>query len=243
MKPIIAITACLLIALAGCKKKGCFESGGTAVTSIRTINAPFKQIHVNDNINIVLTQDTVNTISIEAGDHLQPFIKADIQNNILTLSNNSACSWLKGPSETITAHISVKVLDSLVMSGSGTISSSNTLVDSSLFLDSYEAVSPVTLDLEVKALTLLISEENAEYDLSGSAAYASVYCGQKGTMNLGNLQVVNMDLDQRSIRDAHVWVTGTLNVRVQYKGNVYYKGNPSFINYTHYNDGRLLPFQ
>jgi hypothetical protein len=52
-----------------------------------------------------------------------------------------------------------------------------------------------------------------------------------------------MDLDQRSIFDAFVSVTGKLNVRVQYKGNVYYKGTPASISYDHYNDGRLLPLQ
>jgi hypothetical protein len=241
MKTMFYILACLLFAATGCKKKGCFESSGDNTTSTRA-TTPFYEIHAYDNINIVLTQDTTYAITIEAGSHLQPFIKADIQNNVLTLTNNSACSWLKGPSETITAHLSVKALARINLYGSGTITSANTLTGSSLFLDAYEAVSSVAITMQVQQLTLLIREENTEYDLSGSAAYASVYCGQKGTMNLGALQVVKMDLDQRSIRDAHVWVTDELNVRVQYKGNVYYKGSPVQINYQHYNDGRLLPF-
>ncbi len=242
MQTMMKIATCLLLVLAGCKKKGCFESSGTAVLSVRTAT-PFNEIHAYDNINIVLTQDSVNAISIEAGDHLQPFIKTDIQNNILTLGNNSGCSWLKGPSETITAYISVKSLARVNLYGSGNISSTNTIISPGLWLDAYEAVSNVALNLQTDSLTLLIREEIAEYNLSGSASYASVYCGEKGTMNLGSLQVETMDFDMRSIRDAYIWVTGALDVRVQYKGNVYYKNNPALINYQHYNDGRLLPLQ
>jgi len=242
MKLFINIIACFFLLFSGCKKKGCFESSGTAVLSVRTAT-PFNEIHVNDNINVVLTQDTVNAISIEAGDHLQPFIKADIQNNVLTLGNNSGCSWLKGPSENITAHISVKALARVNMYGSGNISSTNTLSNPNLSLDAYEAVSNVAITLQSDSLMLVIRNEIATYNLSGTATYASLYCGEKGTMNLGNLQVETMDFDMRSIRDAYVWVTGALTVRVQYKGDVYYKDNPAQINYLHYNDGRLLPLQ
>src|SRR5690349_13096726 len=109
MKQFIIIVSSLLLFLTGCKKKGCMESSGDTTKSVRTA-APFKEIDAYDNINIVLKQDTTEAITIEAGSNLQPYIKADIVNNILTFHNNSGCSWLRGPSETITAYVSVKSL-------------------------------------------------------------------------------------------------------------------------------------
>jgi hypothetical protein len=81
------------------------------------------------------------------------------------------------------------------------------------------------------------------YNISGYSELGRVFGGQKGIMNLKNLEVYSMTLDQRSIHDAYIWVTGTLAVNVQYKGNVYYKGAPIRIDYQHFNDGRLLPLQ
>jgi len=242
MKQLIIIVAGLIIALAGCKKKGCFESSGPTTISLRTA-ASFTQIDAYDNISIVLKQDTAESITIEAGAHLQPYIKTDIANNTLTLRNNSGCSWLKGPSETITAYVSVKSLAGMNLHGSGNISSVNTLTGASIFIYAYEAASAVRLSINTVSSTFLIRDENAEYIISGQTGYANVYCGEKGTMKLQGLQAETMDLDHRSIFDAFIWVTGTLNARVQYKGNVYYKGTPPGINYAHYNDGRLLPLQ
>ena len=242
MKIFITIVSSLLIFLTGCKKKGCFESSGSTTISVRTAPA-FTEIDAYDNINIVLTQDTTESITIEAGANLQPYIKADIANNVLSLRNNSGCSWLKGPSENITAYISVKSLAAIKLNGSGNISGTNTITSPNFTLDSYQAVSSVKLDVDAYLATIVIRDENADYTLSGEVGYASVYCGMKGTMDLRNLKIQNTDVDQRSVRDLYMWVTGTFTVRVQYKGNVYYKGSPSPINYQYFNDGRLLPLQ
>ena len=242
MKSFFFFISFFLLLLTGCKKKGCFESSGSTTTSARTVT-PFSEIHAYDNINIVLKQDTAESITIEAGSNLQPYIKADIDNYVLSLRNNSGCSWLKGPSETITAYISVKSLATLQLHGSGNISGANTINSSNFTLDSYEAVSSVKLDLHASLASFIIRDENAEYTLSGDVGYATLYCGMKGTMDLRNLKLQNTEVDQRSVRDLYVWATDHLTVRVQYKGNVYYKGSPPNISYQHYNDGRLLPLQ
>jgi hypothetical protein len=242
MKQFIIIPSLLLLLVTGCKKKGCMESSGDTTQSVRTA-APFKEIDAYDNINIVLKQDTTEAITIEAGTNLQPYIKADIVNNILTFHNNSGCSWLRGPSETITAYVSVKSLSRINLYGSGNITGVNTITGANFVLDAYEAASSVKLDVQVDAAQYIIRDENADYTLSGNTGYATVYCGQKGTMDLRNLRIQNIDLDQRSVRDLYVWVTGTFAVKVQYKGNVYYKGTPQSFNYQHFNDGRLLPLQ
>ena len=243
MKQFIIIVSALLLFLTGCKKKGCFESSGDTTSSARTAG-PFNEIDAYDNINIVLRQDTTEAITIEAGSNLQPYIKADIENNVLTFHNNSGCSWLKGPSENSTAYVSVKSLARINLYGSGHISAVNTINSSNLTLEAFQAPSTVNMNLHVYLATFVIHDESAEYILSGDVGYATVYCGQKGTIDLRDLKAQNMIVDQRSVRDLYIWVTDQLTVKVQYKGNVYYKNSPSYpINYQHFNDGRLLPLQ
>jgi hypothetical protein len=242
MKIFIAITAVFSLLATGCKKNGCFESSGSTTINVRAAT-PFSEIDVYDNISIILKQDTTEGITIQAGANLQPYIKADIVNNVLSFRNTSGCSWLKGASETITAYVSVKTLAILNLHGSGNISSVNTLTNSQIAVNAWEAASDVQLDIHSQSSSFLIRDEDAVFNISGYTGYASVYGGEKGIMNLKNLQALQMDFDQRSIHDAYIWVTEWLNVRVQYKGNVYYKGAPYPINYQHFNDGRLVLLQ
>ncbi|HSC36888.1 MAG TPA: DUF2807 domain-containing protein [Chitinophagaceae bacterium] len=241
MKRFIIVISGLLILLAGCRKNGCFESSGPTALSVRAAT-PFTQIDVYDNISIVLKQDTAEGITIEAGAHLLPYIKTVIANNVLTLRNNSGCSWLRGPTETVTAYISVKTLSRMNFHGSGNVSSVNTLTSPDITLDAWEASSIVKLAIQSQTSNFVIRDENAAYIITGTTGYASLYGGQKGTMRLQGLQAEGVYLDQRSIFDAFVWATVSLTVRVQYKGNVYYKGTPN-ITYDHYSDGRLIPLQ
>lgn len=240
MKPFIAITLGLLL-FAGCKKKGCLESSGSKTLQVRPVT-PFSEIYAYDNINIVLKQDTAEAVSIEGGSNLQSYIQADCKNGQLTLRNNSGCSWLKGPSEDITAYISFKALTRLYLYGSGNVSAVNTIREQRIYIDSHAAISSVVLDLEIDKADLVIREENADFTISGEITdSAYIFCGQKGSMDCRNLKVRKAEVDQRSIRNMYVWATDTLIVSVEYKGNVYYKGSPSPIIYHQLSDGRLLP--
>lgn len=239
MKRNIIAIICLAFILDGCKKKGCLESSGVAIMQSRPASS-FHKVVINDNINVVFTQDATESIRVQAGEKLQSFIACDIKNNILTISNNSSCSWMRGASENITVYVGEKNMDNIELHGSGTISSTNTITSPDLTIDAFEAVSVVNLSLQCFNASFSIREENAIYNISGTVNTCYLYCGQKGTMDLRNLQATECEIDYRSIFNSFVWVKNQLKVRVQYKGSVYYKGTPQ-ISYEHYNDGRLLP--
>jgi hypothetical protein len=241
MKVIAIIAGVLLMFTTGCKKKGCLESSGIKTIQTRPATS-FSVIDVNDNINVILKQDTVESIRVEAGENLQSFITTDIQKNTLTLSNTSSCSWMRIGTESINVYVSVKQLNNINLYGSGSISSSNTITSPDIQIDAFESPSPVHLALQTANVGLSIRYENASYTITGSTANCVIYCGQKGIMDLRNLQINTLFMDYRSIFNAYVQVKTAMDVRVQYKGNVYYKGNPSSITYAHYNEGQLLPY-
>jgi hypothetical protein len=236
------VAACLAGALTGCGKRACFDSAGSTTTTVRHVSG-FNEIHAYDNVNIVLTQDTVESVTIQAGSNLEPYITTDLDSNVLTFHNNTGCSWLKGPSENITAYVKVKTLNRILLYGSGSITSTNTISTPNFTLDAYQAASDVTMDIVASIASFYIRDEDAVYNLSGFIGYATVYCGQKGTMDLRNMQILNANVDQRSIRNMYIWASDGLTIKVEYKGNVYYKGSPNPINVQYFDDGRLLPLQ
>jgi hypothetical protein len=94
---------------------------------------PFHQIDVYDNINVVLTQDTIERIAVEAPQHIEPVITTRIEAGILTLRNEGSCTWLRSPAEKITVYVHLKKLDKILYVGSGHIRSTNTLVSDNMY--------------------------------------------------------------------------------------------------------------
>lgn len=65
MKNLAALFLFLMLSFAACKQENCFGEAGAEVAVTR-ISLPFHQINVYDNINVILTQDSTESITIVA---------------------------------------------------------------------------------------------------------------------------------------------------------------------------------
>src|SRR5215212_5594400 len=125
MKKQLIIYCLILFLFQHCKKPGCFSDAGPMVSVKRQVSS-FHRIDLYNNINLVLVQDTIESITVEAPKNIEPNISATIQNGILTLHNNTGCKWLRNPSENLKVYVGVKNLDYINYAGSGNITSANT---------------------------------------------------------------------------------------------------------------------
>src|SRR5688500_12511457 len=121
---IILVTVVFLFT--ACKKPACFENAGPVVT-IQRATAPFHRINLFDDVDVILRQDTIESISVKAPKYIEPNISIKNENGILTIRNNTTCRWLRNSSEKVEVCIGVKNLDYFEYSGSGNVSSSNTI--------------------------------------------------------------------------------------------------------------------
>ena len=229
----------LLILLFGCDKNTCFEKSGQVVTANRTI-ASTGTVYVYDNINLVLTQDNEDRLTIEAHKNLHDFITAEMAGDALTLRNTSSCSWMKSPSEKITAYLSVKGLNKIVYEGSGIVSSTNTLQADHFTIDSDGGAGVVAISLNAKLTRVVLPREGPDISLQGASDSCYTYCTSRGTINFKNFVVKKMQIDYGSVRNAFINVTESLRGRIYHTGNVYYSGNPGFIQMEKLSSGKLL---
>src|SRR5262249_43050235 len=160
--------------IVSCKKPGCFEGGGT-VTTVNHSLSSFDAIILNDNINLVLTQDSTNEIKITAPDNIQPNIILLIENNTLTISNSTECEWLRNPNEKVTAKLSFRNINKIDYRGSGNITNTDTLRLDALQIESNEGAGNIELTVNNRYTGSYIYQENAEVILHGKTESCYTY--------------------------------------------------------------------
>lgn len=219
-----------------CKKQGLFSSGGSKVISDRPVTS-FTKILLYNKINLILTQDTIERVKVEAGEHVQSEITTEVNNNTLTIKGSS--SLTESPDEIINVYVSVRDLQVLGYQGAGTVSCTDTLKTTSFTVYSNDGAGDVHLLLKNLNTSAGIYNENADFYIKGETEQCYTYCSSRGTIDFSGFSVKNMNIDYSSVRDGYISVSGVLKANIYYKGNLYYKGSPE-VDVKTYSEGRLV---
>jgi hypothetical protein len=228
-----------MLLFAGCKKENCLSKAGPAVSVTRAVSA-FHEIDVYDNINVVLTQDSIETIAIDAPQHLEPNIITTVENGVLTLKNETACTWLRNAAETITINVHVKTLDNVLYAGSGHIRSANTLQADAITFYSEVGAGNIDVSLQAKQTFAYIMDENADFIFHGNTDACWSYTNSRGTIDFSDFVAKKMTIEYGSVRDGTINVSEELNAIIYYKGNLFYKGTPKITKDEIHSSGRLI---
>jgi hypothetical protein len=159
----------------------------------------------------------------------------------LTIQDNSGWKMFRTDGNTVNVYISTGALQTLFYHGAGNISSSDTLRQNHFTIDCDEGSGSIQLKLVADSVDAIIRTRNADISLSGHGNYAYIYCAGEGSVNLTQFITRDVQVESKSIRDNMVNVTGSLYASILYLGNVYYAGNPAFIQSDITSSGKLLP--
>ena len=238
MKRLLTVLLSIILFQA-CKKPGCFEDAGPVVTIQREVGS-FHRINLFDDVNLILTQDTIESIKVVAPKFIEPNISIQNENGILSIRNNTSCTWLRNPSEKVEVFIGIKELDYFEYSGSGNVSSSNTIKADKINFYSATGAGNIDISLEAKQVTAWVEYESADFIFKGKADACYCYANSRGTLQFEDFEVKRLVIGYAGNRNTTVTATESIDAILYHTGNVYYKGNPSSIATTFYSTGRLL---
>jgi hypothetical protein len=233
----------LLLSLAGCNKDGvCLKSTGTTVKESRAAQ-PFHYLEVNDNINVILTQDTTqNAISVEAGENLIAGIAAEISNGHLVLKNNNTCDWLRSYEVPVNVYVTFKELDTIVFQAAGNIGCANTWTNDSVFVNIIEGAGDLHFTVHVAKSTFQIRYGTVSVVVDGKSPVTFISSQGYGPFHAENLVSKFTYVYTFSPNDVYVYAEEELGVEIGNIGNVYYTGNPKTISKNIYGEGKLIEF-
>ena len=216
------MAACLFLS---CSRSGCPLTAGSGGSEIRELDS-FNTIVLYGKVNLILTQDSTQQVTVSGGKNLFPGITTIVTGQTLTIRDNNAC-LLTDPSSRVNIYISSGALQNITYYGAGDVSATNTLRAPRFTVDSWEGSGTVRLNLQATEVDAIVRNENATLILTGAADTAYIYCGEAGSVDMSGLATAATHLDSKTVRDIFVDATRILHANIVYRGNVYYRNEPA----------------
>ena len=220
------IKTSILLAGAVCGFAGCSAAvtgSGKLATETRAV-AGEHGVELASVGGLIITQGDNEGLVIEAEDNLLPLIESDVNKDgvlVLRFKNHEVIQHRKN----ITFKLTVKNLDHIILSGSGSIDAA------SLKADHEKIRLPGSGDirivhLEAAELTAKV-EGSGKIALSGGGARAqSVDLAGSGAYSAGEFKTATADVSISGSGEAEVNASETLDVKISGSGTVDYTGNP-----------------
>lgn len=234
---ILLVVVCL--ALSCDKENKCLKTSGNNITEERLVNQPFEAIELNNKINLIITQDSITSLKVEAGSNLISMITTDVINNQLIIKSDNKCSFLRSYKKPINVYLSTPNLKKISYKGNGDITSSNTLSFPNLYIESGGGTGSVNLSLISEQLDIRQHSGPADFNLVGFAKELNVYSLGAGWFFLDKLDAQFVHVSSNGTGDITVNASNTLRIELRYIGNVNYYGSP-VLNVTEYSGSGLI---
>jgi hypothetical protein len=235
--------------LDGCTKGplcDCFKSTGSDISQDRDVST-FSQIQVENKVDVVLTQDTLERIRVVGGKNLIDEVETTVAGGCLYIRNHSSCNFMRGYSKHMTVYVSVHNLNTLYFNGAGSVACTNTLHDSLFTVLATDGSGSVNLTVTAQYISASINTGPASIRISGTANEIYMYSAGNGVIHTDDIPCKEIHLHQHGTGDLYsASLPGSpsslLDAELTSGGNVYCKGHPSILQNKQSGTGQLIFF-
>jgi len=241
---LLFLSAIIVSGLVSCKKSGtdCFTSTGKIARELRSTEE-FDSIDLEDNVNLIIRQDTAFRIEAEAGQNLLDGIDTKVSNRQLVIRNRTICNWLRSYSNPINVYVSVKNLKAIYYNSAGNITTVNSITSDKLKVDVWGGAGTINMDLNIKGFGYFyIHMGTADFNLHGNCSICLIYAGDYGLIQATNLQTGYAYVTNHGTNDIYVRARQLLDASIESIGNIYYTGNPDSLVVKIHGSGQVIPF-
>ncbi|MCX6286451.1 MAG: DUF2807 domain-containing protein [Bacteroidetes bacterium] len=230
------------ISTVSCTKGGkCFSNSGTVIMQERPVSA-FDSIDLGDNVNLILTQDSVDKITVEAGSNIISGITTEIHNKQLSIRNLNTCNWVRSYNKPLNVHVSVHRLWKIYYNAAGNVTSTNTLTGDSIKTEVWGGCGTIDLNLSYNKGWFIMNMGTADYNFHGRCDIADFYLNDMGLIQAKDLTTRYCSVTNRGTNNCYINVKVSLWAIISNIGSVYYTGDPTTVGGKITGSGVLEPF-
>ncbi len=227
---------------AGCEKDSlcnCLKSEGGEVTETRTL-LPFTKIEMNNNVDVVLRQDSVFDVKVICGKNLIDGIVTEVSEGTLKIFNINRCNWLRDFENTYTIEITMPTMELITNNGSGNIICAEIIKGNTLQVDSWNGTGVLDFNLEYDDVKFKLHTGPADITAKGKVKDCYVYNAGNGFYIGAALQSEYCYVVSQGTGDCEVFATKELGATITYQGDIYYYGNPPSVIPVISGEGNLI---
>ncbi len=245
MKQLIKLFVfCLsLIVIESCSKDhmgDCFVGTGIVTKETRQLEA-FDSIRIERRLEVVLVEDSVNYVVVEAGDNLQENIETNVENGLLSIKNTSKCNWVRSYKIPVKIEIHFSSLKHVLIHGSSNVSSEDTIRQPYLKFEFRDSSGDLNLLVDNEEVSVIQHTGSSDVVVKGITKHLSVYMSSIGTGDYDELFAETVYVQTLSSGFCRVFGTDTFFFRVNGDGGIFYKGDGEVIFYERTGSGSIAP--
>jgi len=220
---LLSIFSILMLSLSACSIS-MITGSGKLTTETRSVSG-FNSVLFAGLGDVTITQGQTEGLTIEAEDNIMPKIVTEVRGSQLYIGFERQ-NWqdIVRPTRSIKFTLSVKNLNSLEISGVGSLTA-GTLRAEDLTVKVGGAGGVKIGDLEATSLTTIMSGAG-NVDIAGKVNTLDATLSGVGNFSCGNLQANTAKINLTGAGGAKVWPLANLDVSITGAGSVSYYGNP-----------------
>ncbi|NSW46119.1 MAG: DUF2807 domain-containing protein [Bacteroidales bacterium] len=235
----IFIVECLFLFLSSCQKGSkCFHSYGEETQQTRYFSN-FKRLRINSLMNVYWHLDSQTKVVIKTGSKLLPYIKTELTNETLAITNLNRCNWLR-KYKRIEVHIYSPAFKYIDLYGSGDFYLLDTLRNDTIRVDNWSDISKVSLLVKSGYFSYSQNAGTGDTYISGSAGICFLWAMGYGYIHARNFKTGYNYITHKSTGNFYVNVEKEVGANLFSSGHVYVYGKPYLIEQKSYSTGKLI---
>jgi hypothetical protein len=175
----------------------------------------------------IVTQGNKNEIIIDCSDDVFEKIEVSQKGSSVTIKNKNNIGW-NSSLRNVTVYVTMKDIESLSVSGSGSLTGDKELTTGNLNL-AVSGSGNIDLDISSDDVNLRISG-SGNIELEGNADSADASISGSGKIKAEDLTVEVFNASISGSGSCYITVTEELKARISGSGNIYYNGNPKRVD-------------
>lgn len=228
-------------ALAGCSDlNDCFHSTGDLVSEERRID-DYSGIYLTSNVDLIVHHDSLRRMRVSAGENLIDGIETEVVSGILRIKNRNKCNWVRKLNPTLKVEIWTDSLDNIfIEDANGDVIFMDTIPATIFRMDIFNSLGTYHTITNSEIITLAIHNGPADIKADGKAELQYIYHVGYGKIDCLEMISDNVYINNRGTNDIFTNATNILDAKIEYVGNIYYKGSPVTINQKITGTGKLI---
>jgi len=226
LKLVLIASLCIVtISCADAQWRNRVTGNGDVQKEERKASELFKGVKTSSAIDVYLSQGSNPRIVVEADENLLEYIATEVKDGILRVYPDDVNIRR---AERMRVYVTMKDVEYISTSSAGDVIGETPIKADELKIS---ASSSGDVKLEVYANSLFLKTSSAgDIILKGEADFVQASTSSAGDVNAAGLNVREAELSASSAGDIKITVTERLKARASSAGDIYYFGDPEFVD-------------